>query len=110
MAYPAPAMESLPPIQVYAGAILEALSELGGDGDVETINRLVAARVGLTAEQLAVPHGRGDRRSEFEYRAAWARTKLKKAGKIASVARSRWRLVLVDHLAQADGLTREGGD
>ncbi len=85
-------MAVLPSILMYMEPTLRALGELGGAAGVAEINERVAAQVGLTREQLELPHGRGDRRTEFEYRAAWARTRLRKAGKIEPVGRGRWRL------------------
>jgi restriction system protein len=85
-------MVALPPISVYMEPVLHVLVERGGRATNAAINAAVAARVGLSDEQLRVPHGKGDGRSEFEYRMAWARTKLKKAGDLEPDQRKAWRI------------------
>lgn len=59
-----------------------------------TISRMefeVAADLGLTAEQRSIPH-QNDVRSEFQYRLAWARTHLKRAGIACNPRRGIWQL------------------
>jgi len=85
-------MADLPPISVYMEPLLRVLVERGGRATNEELSVAVAALVGLTEEQLRVPHGKGDGRSEFEYRMAWARTKLKKAGDLQPDGRKVWRI------------------
>lgn len=85
-------MADLPPISIYMEPLLRALVERGGRATNEELSAAVAAQVGLTEEQLRMPHGKGDGRSEFEYRMAWARTKLKKAGDLEPDGRKAWRI------------------
>ena len=85
-------MADLPPISVYMEPLLHVLAERGGRATNEELSAAVAARVGLSDEQLRIPHGKGDRRSEFEYRLAWVRTKLKKAGDLEPDGRKAWRI------------------
>jgi len=51
----------------------------------------VAVAMGLTDQQRSVEHGTTGR-SEVDYRMAWARTYLKKAGALENSARGVWRL------------------
>lgn len=85
-------MADLPPISAYMEPLLLVLVERGGQGTNEELSAGVAARMGLSDDQLRVPHGKGDRRSEFEYRMAWARTKLKKAGDLEPGGRKAWSI------------------
>jgi restriction endonuclease Mrr len=85
-------MVALPPISTYMEPVLHVLVERGGRATNEELNAAVAARVGLSDEQLRMPHGKGDGRSEFEYRMAWARTKLRKAGDLEPDQRKAWRI------------------
>ena len=85
-------MADLPPISVYMEPLLHVLVERGGRATNNEINDGVAARLELTEEQLRVPHGKGDRRSELQYRMAWARTRLKKSGAIEPDGRGAWRI------------------
>lgn len=85
-------MADLPPISAYMEPLLHVLVERGGRATNEEINDGVSARLGLTEEQRSAPHGKGDRRSEFAYRMAWARTKLKTAGALEPDGRSAWRI------------------
>jgi len=85
-------MAEVPPIRAYQEPILRALSERGGAATTAELHDAVVGAMGLSADQLAVPHGGGDRRSEIQYRMAWARTKLKKAGAIEQAGRGKWTL------------------
>jgi restriction system protein len=58
---------------------------------IEEMADEIPAVMKLTDEQRAVEHGKGGR-SEVEYRLAWARTYLKKAGALENSARGVWRL------------------
>ena len=85
-------MADLPPISVYMDPLLHVLAERGGRATNDEINQGVATRLELTEEQLRVPHGKGDRRTELQYRLAWARTRLKKSGAIEPDGRGAWRI------------------
>jgi restriction system protein len=72
---------------------LETLRAMGGRATNTDIDRGVAERIGLSAEDLAVPHNpEKGTRTEFAYRMAWARTRLKKDGLITNVATKVWSL------------------
>jgi restriction system protein len=71
--------------------ILEALAQLGGSANIDELNERVAHNLHLSEDVLAVPHGDGSI-SEVEYRLAWARTYLKKAGALDNGSRGVWSL------------------
>jgi hypothetical protein len=75
--------------------VLEALRELGGSGANEEIEQRVAEHVGLTKEQLAAPHDPWvPGRTEYCYRMAWARTRLRQKGLIKRLGPRRWGIVM----------------
>lgn len=71
--------------------LVQALVELGGSGSIEEINEKVYELTKLANDQLNVSHGKGSR-SEVEYRLAWTRTYLKKAGILENSSRGIWAL------------------
>ncbi len=85
----------LPAFDEFMAPILQALLQLGGSGSIEEINQRVYETTKLTESQLAIPHG-VDGRTEAEYRLAWARTYLKKAGLIENSSRGIWALTKAD--------------
>lgn len=58
---------------------MQALQELGGKASIEDLNKKVLHLIELPAEAETIPHTDvgSDRRTEVEYRLAWARTYLK---------------------------------
>ncbi len=86
-------MASIPPIGQFIDPALQALAELGGEASNPDLNAAVIRRMGLTQEQLAVPHSTPkDKRTEVQYRLAWARTRLRKAGMIEPKQRGIWQI------------------
>jgi restriction system protein len=81
----------LPTFDQFIKPLLEALIDLGGSGSIEEINEKIYSLSKLTEEQLEIPHGE-DGRTEIEYRLAWTRTYLKKAGFLENSARGIWAL------------------
>jgi restriction system protein len=83
----------LPGYDKFLNPVLYALRMLGGSGTVEEINAKVIEIAGLATEQLEIPHNpeKGGI-SEVEYRLAWTRTYLKKAGLLENSARKVWSL------------------
>ncbi len=81
----------LPPLVDYLPPVIAALKARGGSATIEELEEDVAHRMKLTDEQRAVEHGSGNR-TYFEYRLAWARTFLKKAGAIDNSDRGVWQL------------------
>lgn len=87
--------DNLPTFDELMIPVLESLVELGGSGSIEEINQKVYERTKLTESQLQVPHGE-DGRTEVEYRLAWTRTYLKKAGLLENSSRGIWALTKSD--------------
>ena len=81
----------LPPLADYLPPLVAALKARGGSATIEELEEEVARLMNLTDEQRAVEHGRGNR-TYFEYRLAWPRSYLKKAGVIDNSERGVWQL------------------
>lgn len=71
---------------------LVALKDLNNRGSNKEIVDRIIKNLHLSDDIVQIPHNDTDSRSELEYRAAWARTYLKKAGYITNVSRSIWEL------------------
>ena len=72
---------------------LQALKALGGSATLEELDRAVSVSLGLSDDQLQIPHGRdGDARTELEYRLAWVRTILKNSELVTNSSRGVWAL------------------
>ncbi|HEY5795446.1 MAG TPA: TIR domain-containing protein [Bosea sp. (in: a-proteobacteria)] len=76
--------------QLYI-AVTEILSRNPRGITIDRLEREVAEILNLTEEQLTTPH-RNDPRTEYQYRLAWARTHLKRAGIAYNENRGIWRL------------------
>jgi restriction system protein len=74
---------------------LRALNELGGSGTVNEISARAAEILRLPDEVLQVAHCETGQ-SEVEYRAAWARTYLRKVGLAEPSSRGVWALTSPD--------------
>lgn len=83
--------KNLPTFDEFIKPLLQALLDLGGSGSIEEINEKVYALTNLNEAQLEIPHGE-DGRTEIEYRLAWTRTYLKKAGLLENSSRGIWAL------------------
>jgi restriction system protein len=85
--------KDLPAIAVLQKAVLEGLKHLGGEASNDQLAASVAQALGIGPELLALKHddARGNR-TEFEYRMAWARTKLKDEGLLEKAGAKRWAL------------------
>jgi restriction system protein len=70
---------------------IEALRAIGGSGSIRDIDEKIAELTNLSEEQRTRLHGAGPQ-TEFEYRSAWARTRLKQLGAIENTARGVWAL------------------
>lgn len=71
---------------------LVALKELNNHGSNKEIINKIIEDLNIPDDIVRIPHNDTDCRSELEYRAAWARTYLKKAGYITNISRSVWKL------------------
>ena len=81
----------LPSYHTYLLPVVEQLRARGGSMTIEEMVDDVATAMKLTDAQRAVEHGVTGR-SEVDYRLAWARTYLKKAGVLENSERGVWRL------------------
>jgi len=72
---------------------MDALRSLGGRGSTTEIDGRVAESLELTAQDLTIPHGPpSSTRTEFSYRMAWARTRLKNAGRVLKLGGKVWAI------------------
>jgi restriction system protein len=83
---------TLPTHDALMNPVLRTLHELGGSASISEIDDKVAEIVGLTEDQLRVPHGGRPNRSEIQYRLAWTRTYLKLYGLLDNSTRGVWSL------------------
>jgi 5-methylcytosine-specific restriction protein B len=84
---------SVPTVSAYFNPVLNALRALGGSASNPVIEAQVSVELGLTAEQVALPHNANTPdRGEHAYRCAWARTYLKKTGHLVNPKRGFWSL------------------
>ena len=70
---------------------LKALESIGGSASIQELSSRVAMDMSLPDEILDIPH-KGGPQTEVDYRAAWARTHLKRIGAIDNTARGVWTL------------------
>lgn len=70
---------------------LLALKRLGGSASIDELVPEIVRLMGLPQEVADVPHGTTGR-TELEYRSAWARTYLRRAGLIENSERGIWAL------------------
>ena len=70
---------------------LRALEGLGGSALIHELDDRVSADLNLTDGLLDVPHGDGPQ-TEFAYRLAWARTRLRRIGAVDNSARGVWTI------------------
>lgn len=83
--------EAVPQFYELFNPTLEALKELGGSASISELVEQIVDDLSLPDEVADVPHGDGSL-SEVAYRAAWARTYLKKAGLLENSSRGVWAL------------------
>lgn len=71
--------------------LFAALKDLGDSASIAEIDEYVGEHSGLPSELLDLPHNaERSNQTEFQYRLAWARTYLKKAGLIDNSSRGVW--------------------
>jgi restriction endonuclease Mrr len=83
-------MEKLPRYQELIEPMLVFLKEHEGSATNKEIDEGVAKRLSIPQSLLLEIHS--GKRTEFQYRMAWARTKAKSDGKIISPNRESWQL------------------
>ena len=81
----------LPTKHELAWPTLKVLEHLGGSASIKQITSELAEFLSLPDESRDLLHGRG-RYTELEYRAAWARTYLKKLGAVENPSKAMWRI------------------
>ncbi|WP_186416841.1 winged helix-turn-helix domain-containing protein [Bosea sp. CS1GBMeth4] len=80
-----------PTYSEYQDSTLKVLMRYPGGAHIRIIEREVAADLKLSSHQLSLRHY-NDPRSDFQYRLAWARTRLKQDGLVKIVSRGIWAL------------------
>lgn len=87
---------------------LQAMRDMPLPASNAEINEAVADMLGLTNKQRAVMHyqSSGARRTELEYRVAWARTALRVAGAIDSAGRAAWTVTAEGRRIRQDVINR----
>ena len=84
---------------------LEALRALGGSGTIaEHLDKLIELN-SFDEATLAQPHGNSGR-SELEYRLAWSRTGLRRAGLIENSSRGVWSVTPAGEMIGYEGVRR----
>lgn len=76
--------------------LFETLKELGGSGTVDEIDQKTIKLLNLREETTDFPHN-GSNKTEVEYRLAWTRTYMKKAGILENSVRGHSQLKAVDY-------------
>jgi restriction endonuclease Mrr len=84
-------MEKLPRYQELVEPMLSFLRLNNGPASNRTIDEAVAKALDIPQALLLEIHS--GKRTEFQYRMAWARTKAKSDGKITSPKRETWKIV-----------------
>lgn len=85
---------------------LRALEGLGGSASIRELDDRVASDLDLGEGVLDVVHGDGPR-TEFAYRCAWARTRLKRRGAVDNSGRGVWALTEAGRRIRSAGETRD---
>ncbi|MCY4071801.1 MAG: restriction endonuclease [Chloroflexi bacterium] len=86
------AMNKVSNQKLYDGT-LQALHNLGGSATIREIHDEVVASLGLTEEEIALPHGpRPNSPTDIKYRLGWVRTWLKRYGLLENSSRGIWSL------------------
>ncbi len=81
---------SLPKYHGLFNPLLEAIKKLGGSASISELDEEVTKNLHLTDEEISQPHD--ERRTELQYRLAWARTYLKAYGLLDNSERGVWVL------------------
>jgi len=86
--------DELPLSPALEAPIVRCLEEQPGPMKNAEMDALVALQLGLSDEQLKLPHDLEKRgaRTEFAYRMAWARTRLKARGVLERRELGEWAL------------------
>ncbi|MDE0290977.1 MAG: restriction endonuclease [Candidatus Dadabacteria bacterium] len=83
--------EQIPSYDDLLWPTLKALEARGGSASIQEISEQIAFDLDLSESILSIPHKQGYR-SEVDYRAAWARTMLKRIGAVKNSLRGIWAI------------------
>ena len=83
--------KTIPTFDELMAPSIQALKRLGGSASIDELVAEITQLLGLPQEVVEVPHGTTGK-TELEYRSAWARTYLRKAGLIENSERGIWAL------------------
>lgn len=83
----------IPSYDALINPVFQALKELGGSGNNNEILERIIINLNLSDEVVEFPHLGSSSLTELAYRAAWARTYLKKFGAIENSARAIWSIL-----------------
>ena len=86
---------------------LKALEARGGSASIQELSEQVAADLELPDEMLDILHGKSGPKSEVDYRASWARTRLKFINAVDNTTRGIWTITEVGRGIQTDQKVRE---
>ena len=81
----------VPPFDKLINPLLHALHKLGGSASIQELEDEIVSALNLPIEIAELPHGKSSR-TEIGYRAAWARTYMKKYGLLENSERGVWAL------------------
>lgn len=83
--------KGVPQFDELMAPTLQALKRLGGSASIDELVPEIVRLMGLPQDVADIPHG-STGRTELEYRSAWARTYLRKAGLLENSERGIWAL------------------
>ena len=92
--------KDVPQFDELMNPTLQALTQLGGSASIDELAPEIVRLLGLPQEITEIPHGSSGR-TELEYRSAWARTYLRKAGFLENSERGIWALTPKGSQAEA---------
>jgi restriction system protein len=80
----------IPSSKMMTSHVVDVIREAGGSCTSSEIDIRLQTRLGLSSELCSLPHKEGEKRSEFQYRSAWARSYCKKLGLIDRGTDGKW--------------------
>jgi len=86
-----PTKPEVPAYDQLFNPTLRVLHRLGGSASLEELHAELITELNVPEDVAEMPHGKGSQ-TELEYRAAWARTYLKKVGLLENSERGVWAL------------------
>ena len=99
--------KQIPTSEALLWPTLKALEARGGSASIQELSEQVAADLALPDEMLDTLHGKNGPKSEVDYRASWARTRLKFIGAVDNTAKGVWTITEVGRGIQTDQEVRE---